>query len=194
MSSSDPAYPSPASFLPVLHPVSGEGTLFSPLHQSPPEADSQTWQNTTAPDTKNLSKPPSTTLTYLGMAAEQGLGHSGSTALALLPSGSCWRSSSHCCTHRAFGSSRHLQLHLQHWLRDIITLTWLLEGSRLLWGRERKGWKNFSGASRFSSGFTSCPPGWKSGPYVIEKFSLQVFKQTSYFLNVRIINYKEAVT
>lgn len=74
----------------------------SPLHQSPPEADSQTWQNTRAPNTKNLYKPPSTTLTYLGMAAEQGLGHSGSTTLALLPSGPCWS--------RSWGGARQLPL------------------------------------------------------------------------------------
>lgn len=145
MSSSAPAYPSPVSFLPVLQPISGDPLPPSPPGSHPLRLITKTWQNTKDPDTKNLSKLLYTTLTYLGMAAEQCLGHRGTASLWYLLKeelrSSQWcPGSSHCCTHRDFGSSRAPRAPPPS--TDSGTtphLCDLLQRRRLVWGRERKG-------------------------------------------------------
>lgn len=89
------------------------------------------------------------------------------------------------------GAAGHLELHL-HPPTQRQHHTYMIAGGERFCGAEREmAGRIFSRVSGFPSGFTSCPPpGWKSAPYAIEKFSLQVFKQTSYFLNVRVINYR----
>lgn len=121
MSSSAPAYPSPVSFPPVLHLVSGD-PLLSPPASHTLRLIAKIWQNTKAPDIKHLSKLLYTTLTYRGTAAEQCLGHPGSTTVALLPSGTCWRRSwggasgaqavSSAAHTEILGAAGHLELHL----------------------------------------------------------------------------------
>lgn len=95
--------------------------LSSPQASHPLKLIAETWQNTEAPDTKNLSKLLHTALTYLGMAAEQFLGDPGSTTVAPIPSGTCWRrswggaSSAQAAPTAAdtehSGAAGHLELH-----------------------------------------------------------------------------------
>lgn len=176
MSSSAPAYPSAVSFLPVLHPVSGDPLLPHSTRQSPPEADSQGLAEHQSSRHQELSKLLYTTLTYLGLAAEKCLGHLGSTTVALLPSGTCWRRSwggasgaqaAPTAAHtEILGAAGHLKAPPPS--TDSGTASHLRECCRGedLCGAERKDWKNFSRGFSLSIRIQFMPTSW------LEKCSL----------------------
>lgn len=153
-------------------------TLFSPTPPGshPLRLIAKAWQNTKAPDTKNLSKLLYTTLTYLGMAAEKCLGHLGSTTVALLPSGTCWRRSwggasgaqaAPTAAHtEILGAAGHLKAPPPS--TDSGTASHLRECCRGedLCGTERKDWKNFSRGFSLSIRIHFMPTSW------LEKCSL----------------------
>lgn len=159
MSSSAPAYPIAVGFLPVLHPVSGDWTLFSPLHQ--PEADSQD------PDTKNSSKLLHTALTYLGMAAEQCLRH---LVCHCATASLCWRRSwggaSGAQAHRDFGSCRAPRAPPPSTNSETAPHLHDCWRGEVLWARERNGWKNFFKGFWLSIRIHFLPASW------LEKCSL----------------------
>lgn len=183
-----PANPSPVGFLPVPHPASGDGTLVSLHHPV------TLWGRKLRPGkTPELQSPR----IYLAPVHSPRLsGHDGGAAFRgawlrhhstappcyLLKEetsrrSACCRGSSCCCMHRAYGSS------IASWAPPPFAAS---ESILRLWDCWRG--EDFCGAERgkagwnFPSALTACPhTGLKSAPYIIKKFSLQVFKQTSHF-------------
>lgn len=185
-----PANPSPAGFLPDLHAASGDGTLFSPHHPVNLWGWKlrETWQNSWAPVTKNLSS--SCTQSSLIWARRRS-GVSGSMTppptTAPLPRAIYWRrrrAEEVCAAPAAPAAARtehtaaalHLELHLHLPAQNQYHAYGTAGGEKTCGAaRGMAGWN-------FPSELTACPhTGLKSAPYVIEKFSLQVFKQTSHF-------------